>query len=201
MSKFGLKPSLSPGVAHPPSPDPPTIILERSGREDTARCTRTRALARFNSIYHDETISRSRTAAYTRRANDCGNRISARKSRIIILRCASRRRKLVRHIRQCSAPSIERQYEAAYLSLFLLLSRAHFYERIHQPDYRWSLYSAYGFFAPEPAPSRRPALFLSVLSILATVLSYPIHPNPLPFLRQHAGFPASMDARQVPRET
>jgi len=47
---------------------------------------------------------------------------------------------LARHIRQCNTPSIERQYEAAYLSLFLLLSRAHFYERIRQPDYRWSLY-------------------------------------------------------------
>lgn len=55
-----------------------------------------------------------------------------------------------RHIRQCNTPSIERQYEAAYLSLFLLLSRAHFYERIHQPDYRWSLNSAYGFFPPAP---------------------------------------------------
>lgn len=39
-------------------------------------------------------------------------------------------------------PSIEWQYEAAYLSLLLLLSWAHFYERIHQPVYRWSLRSA-----------------------------------------------------------
>lgn len=88
-------------------------------------------------------------------------------------------RERVRHVRQCNTPSIERQYEAAYLSLFLLLSRAHFYERIHQPDYRWSLYSAYGIFF---------SLSLShSLPILPTVFSYPIHPTPF-FPHDKQGF-------------
>lgn len=85
---------------------------------------------------------------------------------------------LARHVRQCNTPSIERQYEAAYLSLFLLLSRAHFYERIHQPDYRWSLYSAYGIFL-----SLSPSLLLSIL--------------PTVFLISHSSysFPPSRQAR------
>lgn len=61
------------------------------------------------------------------------------------------RREFARHIHtyihQCNMPSIERQYEAAYLSFLLLLSRAHFYERIHQPDYRWSLRIAFTVFS------------------------------------------------------
>lgn len=105
-------------------------------------------------------------------AVDYGN-VLARNSRIITEKCSARASS--RHVRQCNTPSIERQYEAAYLSLFLLLSRVHFYERIHQPDYRWSLYCAYGISLPPPAS---PASLSHALYILPTVFSYPIHPTP-----------------------
>lgn len=100
----------------------------------------------------------------------------ARNSRIITEKCSARIRSAHTYIRQCNMPSIERQYEAAYLSFLLLLSRAHFYERIHQPDYRWSLRIAFTIFS----------LFFSILAYdllisLVFILSF--------FLRSKQGFP------------
>lgn len=86
-------------------------------------------------------------------------------SSIITEKCSARIRSAHTYIRQCNMPSIERQYEAAYLSFLLLLSRAHFYERIHQPDYRWSLRIAFTVFFSRPRlrsfhiPRIRPIFF------------------------------------------
>lgn len=65
------------------------------------------------------------------------------------------------YIRQCNMPSIEWQYEAAYLSLLLLLSRAHFYERIHQPE------------TTDGVSAARLRFFLSFSLFSFTVFSYP----------------------------
>lgn len=98
--------------------------------------------------------------------------VLARNSRIITEKRSARAARS-RHVRQCNTPSIERQYEAAYLSLFLLLSRAHFYERIHQPDYRWSLYCAYGIF---PSLSLPRSLY-SPYGLLISHSSYSFFPS------------------------
>lgn len=82
-------------------------------------------------------------------------------------------------------PSIEGQYEAAYLSFLLLLSRAHFYERIHQPDYRWSLRIAFTVFFSRPLYSR--------------LRSFHIPSSYLFFLRSKLGF--SQMQKIVRRET
>lgn len=114
---------------------------------------------------------------------------SARNSRIISEWCiyTARARSLARHIRQCNTPSIERQYEAAYLSLFLLLSRAHFYERIHRSQTTDRVSTALtGFFLFSPVFLSF-LLFLSFSSILAH--------GPLIFHSPPSASPSPLQAR------